>query len=66
MKAFRKRHGLTQGELAEAMGVDVMTVNRSECRNGVPYAKTVFGFQALVKRWRAKRVVRRRVFRWQQ
>jgi transcriptional regulator with XRE-family HTH domain len=61
MKAFRKRHGLTQAELAEAMGVDLMKVNRTECGDGVPFGKTVFGFAALVRRWTAKRVLRRRV-----
>ena len=49
---FREKYGLTQQQLAEAMGVHVNTVQRVERGRFVPNNDTVIRFQGVVDKYR--------------
>jgi transcriptional regulator with XRE-family HTH domain len=51
--AFRKKYGLTQQQLAEAMGIHVATVHRVERGRYVPNNDTVLRFSEVEKKFKA-------------
>jgi len=49
---FRERYGLTQGQLAEEMGVHVNTVQRVETGKFVPNKETVSLFRGVERKYK--------------